>query len=132
MFSSTEPRMLIECWGAGPAAGCVMYRAPRREDLDTIRELRAALADKSARADTLQRHRADLEARLQQLQGELLLRESNYNRTFANGGAGARALDVGSAMTAEQSVAKWMLKPGGSLSRKGSESRRSQRGGLRE
>ena len=108
----------------------VMPRGPRREDLDKIRELKASLADKSAKVDTLQQHTIEQEARLQQLHGELLLRERNYNGTFANGGAGARVLDVSNALSAEHGMAKRTLKQGESILRKGSVDRLSQRGSV--
>ena len=53
------------------------------------------------------------------------------SRTFANGGAGMRVLDVGAAMGAQQSVVDWMLKPtsgGSSPLKKGPDSHRGQRG----
>ena len=52
----------------------------RREDLDRIKELRASMADKSAKLAEAQGRNEELEARMQQLHGEMLLRESNYNR----------------------------------------------------
>ena len=42
------------------------------------------------------------DVRLRRLKGEVLLREDNYNKTFANGGAGLRVLDVSQAMSAQQ------------------------------
>ena len=55
-------------------------------------------------------HIAGLDNHLQQLRGELLLREENYNKTFANGGAGERTLSVNKAISAQQDVRDWMLK----------------------
>ncbi len=51
------------------------------------------------------------EVRLAELRNEMLLREDNYNKVFRNGGAGSKVLDVGNAMSAQQGVMDWMLKP---------------------
>lgn len=66
----------------------------------------AALEDKRAtsifvqRLLTIQRHCG---------QAELLLREDNYNNTFANGGAGKAKLNVGKAQNAQNATMDWML-----------------------
>jgi hypothetical protein len=65
-------------------------------------QLEVALAD----AEELVR---TAEERMQQLRAELLLREESYNKNFKNGGAGERALNVGSAINADASVMGWML-----------------------
>ncbi len=96
----------------------VRTRYPRKEDLQRIRELTSALAGKNAEAADLHRQVGERDSKLQRLSGELLLREDNYNRTFANGGAGMRVLDVSQAMSAQQTVTDWMLKPS-SPSKKG-------------
>ena len=88
---------------------CIRY--PRKEDLERIRELTSALAGKSAEAADLHKQVGERDSRLQRLNGELLLREDNYNKTFAHGGAGLRVLDVSQAMSAQQTVTDWMLKP---------------------
>jgi hypothetical protein len=51
------------------------------------------------------------EARVAELRNEMLLREDNYNKVFKNGGAGSKVLDVANAMSAQQGVMDWMLKP---------------------
>ena len=43
------------------------------------------------------------------LQAELLLREDNYNNTFANGGAGKNVLNVGKAQHAQDATMAWMF-----------------------
>lgn len=87
-------------------------RKPRPEDLVAIAALQEQLRACSEA-------RAAAEGRLQQLQGEMLLREDNYNRVFRNGGAGSRVLDVGAAASAPCEVVEWMLKAGGSGSGSG-------------
>ena len=96
----------------------MLTRYPRKEDLERIRELKVALVEKTAQAADWHKQVGESDSRLQQLNGELLLREDMYNKTFANGGAGLRVLDVSQAMSAQQTVVDWMLKPN-SPTRKG-------------
>lgn len=50
-----------------------------------------------------------LSAQLQQIKAEVLLREENYNKTFANGGKGSSVLAVDSALSAQDTLSNWML-----------------------
>ncbi len=99
------PRALLQArWDA---------REPRPEDVARIRALEGELRSREAALATA-------EDRMAALRGEMLLREDNYNKHFANGGAGQRVLDVAAAMGSQQGVVGWMLKSGG-----GSGKRRS-------
>ena len=114
---------LVGAWGKV----FLLARYPRKEDVDRIRELKYVLAEKNAHAAELHKQVAERDARLQRLTGELLLREDNYNKTFANGGAGMRVLDVSQAMSAQQNITDWMLKPN-SPNRKGPAAPKAQQG----
>ncbi len=48
-------------------------------------------------------------AQLEQIRAEVLLREDNYNKTFANGGTGPSVLVVDRALTADENLSSWML-----------------------
>lgn len=98
-------------------------RESRDEDLAQILHLKHKVKEQSQQMRTLQDN-------LEQMRAEILLREENYNKTFASGGAGQRVLAVNKALSAGNDVTNWMLKR--STSRAGQKStRQSMTGGPR-
>jgi predicted RNase H-like nuclease (RuvC/YqgF family) len=82
----------------------------RKEDLKRIQELTHEISSRDAEIMKCQKQTAELQRKLHELHGELLLREDNYNKTFANGGVGMHVLNVSQAMNAEKELIDWMLK----------------------
>lgn len=99
-------------------------REARPEDVAAIAELSAQLA---ASEDALCAERAAAA----RLRGEMLLREDNYNRRFAHGGAAERVLDVSAAAVANSEVLSWMLKSSGGNGSMAKASTSSGGGGAR-
>lgn len=81
------------CWG----------REPREEDVQQIMTLKRTVKEHSAQIKAQS-------AQLEQIRAEVLLREDNYNKTFANGGTGPAVLGVDRALTADENLSNWMLK----------------------
>ncbi|BDA41607.1 hypothetical protein COCOBI_02-3880 [Coccomyxa sp. Obi] len=85
-------------------------RESRREDIEKIRSLAQVVADRDASILKLQVDLDKMESKLEQLHREMILREENYTKVFANGGAGLRVPDVRQALNTQQNVVDWMIK----------------------
>jgi len=78
-------------------------RESREDDVARIKELTALVAQQ-------QKDVVYYKEAMEKMKAEILLREDNYNNTFANGGAGKSVLNVGKAMNATNVQMDWMLK----------------------
>lgn len=107
--------MLLDCFYIFLFVGS---RESRREDAEAMKRLAQVVADRDAAILQLQAELDKQDAKLQQLHREMVLREDNYNRKFAGGGAGMRTLDERQPLNAQQSVVDWMLKTPASHSQK--------------
>eukprot|EP00884_Botryococcus_braunii_P009725 jgi/Botrbrau1/18754/Bobra.0386s0077.1 len=78
-------------------------REPREEDVEQIMSLKRTVKEQSAQIQAQA-------SQLEQIRAEVLLREDNYNKTFANGGGtGPSVLAVDRALTADEQLSSWML-----------------------
>lgn len=105
-------------------------RESRREDVEKIRHLAQAVADRDASILKLQVEFDKMEGKLEQLHREMILREDNYTKTFANGGAGMHVLDIRHASNTQQTAVDSMRKEPPSQSQKNTRKRRDPTGAL--